>query len=404
MIASKTQPGKKRLLSAWLILSIFYAYQYLVRVFPNIFLPFVVERFHVSAEGFGQFSGVYYFGYAIAHLPLCFIAVKKGLKTLMPLCILITALSPLSLLADSWTLAIIGRFLAGVGSSGAVIGVFNILHGNFPKKFSSYLGVTVTFGLLGAIYGGPSLNTMTVTLGHVHTLVAILILGVILATLSFILLPQQKQATSQNIFRDFKSIIKNPKIICLALGAGLLVGSLEGFPDAWGNAFLVKVYNISRSEAATLCSLIFLGMCVGSPIISFVSDRTKNSLPLAISAGFIMSIVFSLLSMELIPTSLLSIVFIITGICCSYQILLLNHSSVYTPPHLHSLTSTTVNMCIMIFGHFFHSIIGWRVSSCGGLDSPHALSQGVSTIYIAAILGVALLVKLLFSQKKLTKQ
>ena len=48
--------------SIWIVVSIFYAYQYILRVMPNILLNDIMQQFNVGAAAFGQFSGVYYIG------------------------------------------------------------------------------------------------------------------------------------------------------------------------------------------------------------------------------------------------------------------------------------------------------------------------------------------------------
>ncbi len=54
----------------WVIASIFYAYQYILRVMPSILLNDILQQFHIDAATFGQFSGVYYIGYSLMHLPI----------------------------------------------------------------------------------------------------------------------------------------------------------------------------------------------------------------------------------------------------------------------------------------------------------------------------------------------
>ena len=54
----------------WIIASVFYAYQYILRVMPNIMLSDIMQQFGISAATFGQFSGVYYIGYSLMHLPI----------------------------------------------------------------------------------------------------------------------------------------------------------------------------------------------------------------------------------------------------------------------------------------------------------------------------------------------
>src|ERR1700722_6357998 len=89
--------------AVWMIASIFYAYQYILRVMPNIMLDDIMQQFHIGATTFGQFSGIYYIGYSLMHLPIGIMLDRFGPRKVMPVCILLTiiGLSPL-LFADYW--------------------------------------------------------------------------------------------------------------------------------------------------------------------------------------------------------------------------------------------------------------------------------------------------------------
>jgi MFS family permease len=64
--------------------SIFYAYQFILRVMPNIMLDDIMQQFHIDAAVFGQYSGVYYIGYCLMHLPIGIMMDRYGTKNVMP--------------------------------------------------------------------------------------------------------------------------------------------------------------------------------------------------------------------------------------------------------------------------------------------------------------------------------
>ena len=76
----------------WIVASLFYAYQYVLRVMPNIMLNDIMQRFHIDAATFGQFSGVYYLGYSLMHLPVGIMLDRFGPRKIMSACILFTVL------------------------------------------------------------------------------------------------------------------------------------------------------------------------------------------------------------------------------------------------------------------------------------------------------------------------
>jgi sugar phosphate permease len=77
--------------STWVIACVFYAYQYILRVIPNIMFNDIIQQFHMDATLFGQFSGIYYISYAVMHLPMGIMLDCYGPKKVMAICIMLTA-------------------------------------------------------------------------------------------------------------------------------------------------------------------------------------------------------------------------------------------------------------------------------------------------------------------------
>ena len=72
---------------AWMIASLFYAYQYILRVMPNIMLNDIMQQFDINTATFGQFSGVYYIGYSLMHLPIGIMLDRFGPKKIITMLI-----------------------------------------------------------------------------------------------------------------------------------------------------------------------------------------------------------------------------------------------------------------------------------------------------------------------------
>lgn len=375
---------------SWLLASLFYAYQYILRVLPNITMPEIMKRFNIDAEIFGQFAGIYYITYAAMHIPIGTWLDRKGPKYVIPMCILLSSLGVLPLMhSNSWIMACIGRALIGLGSSAAILGLFKVIHLGFPENwFSRALGMGVTIGLLGAIYGSQPVRFLISVYGYEDVLQYIVYSGIILSALCLLMLPSAKGVTSNgiHIFRDLKKVWEHKKIFIIAILAGLMVGPLEGFADAWGTTFLATVYSLEQNLASILPSFLFLGMCVGATVMSYIADKTRWYYGLIISSALFMAAVFLLLIFTKLHVTILSILLFCVGIFCSYQILVIYKASTYVKEGIVGLTTSIVNMIIMMFGYFFHSIIGKMLHSSDSSQMLNGVWVYSAESYKAAIM------------------
>lgn len=382
--------------TVWIVASVFYAYQYILRVMPNIMLNDIMTQFNLDATTFGQFSGVYYIGYSLMHLPIGIMLDRYGPRKVMSGCILMTVigLTPL-LFAEDWVYPIIGRTLIGIGSSAAILGTFKIIRLTFKEAhFTRMLSFSVTIGLLGAIYGGAPVSYMTETLGYQTVIQIFAAVGGGLAILTYMIVPDIQEAHATSVRQDLKQVLGNGKVISLCIFAGLMVGPLEGFSDVWGSAFFKNVYGFDNTLSASLPSMIFIGMCFGGPILSFISEKTRSYLGVIIGTAIIMMTVFVIMTISKTNVILLSFNLIIVGVCCAYQILAIYKASTYVSDQVAGLTTAVANMIIMIFGYGFHSTIGFVINATGGIADSSAFTYGVGVIPVTlfiSIIGVTIL-------------
>lgn len=375
----------------WVIASVFYAYQYVLRVMPNILLHDIMGQFHIDTATFGQFSGVYYIGYSLMHIPLGLMLDRFGPRKIMSGCILLMllGLSPL-LFATHWIYPIVGRFLIGLGSSAAILGLFKIIRMAFKEaEFARMLSWSVTIGLIGAIYGGGPVQYIREAFGYEAVIYLFGVAGLVLALATYWIVPEMQTEAQSSVMADVKEVLSNKKVVGCCLSAGLMVGPLEGFADVWGTAFLRQGYGLDSIIAAGLPSLMYIGMCCGSPLLSFIAERVGSYLFTIVAAGAIMIGSFVLLLTCPLNIPFLSLNFVTVGVCCAYQILAIYKASTFVREQVAGLSTAVANMIIMTFGYVFHTIMSGVINALGGPTSSHALFCGVWVIPIACTLGCA---------------
>ncbi|QDQ40753.1 MFS transporter [Legionella geestiana] len=388
--------------TVWVTASLFYAYQYILRVMPNVMLSDIMYQFNIDAALFGQFSGVYYIGYSLMHLPIGIMLDRFGPRRVLPVCILLTVVGLLPMLYSSaWIYPVLGRVMIGIGSSAAILGTFKIIRMTFDEsRFTRLLSFSVTIGLLGAIYGGGPVTYLYNALGYHAVIKIFAITGCVLALVTWILVPNMRAVPQSSIRADLWEVLTNRRIVWSCILAGMMVGPLEGFADVWAAAFLKQNYGFDQIMATSLPSVIFVGMCFGAPLLSLVAEKTGNYLATIAGSGLVMAGAFFSLMISSPSQFMVAMVFGIIGVCCAYQILAIYKASTWASERVAGLTTAIANMIIMSFGYAFHTIIGLVVKSQGGPQVPGAVNLGVAIIPVGLAIGALGFYMLLFRERR----
>lgn len=384
----------------WGMAAFFYAYQYILRVCPSVMIDDIMAKFSIDAGHYGSFSGVYYVGYALAHLPIGLLLDRFGPKWVMSTCVFLSVLGVIPLaFGTSWEMAVVGRFLVGIGSSGAILGVFKIVRMYFPDAFfSKVLGLSVTVGLMGAIYGGYPVRALSLSVGWETVLGAVFVGGSILAFFMGVFIPKIKpedRQISTSVWTDLWEVFSNKYILLTALFAALMVGPLEGFADVWAFSYLVHVYGYTPEIASSLPSLIFIGMGVGSPVLAYLAEKWKAYYNVTLACALVMAGLFAVLLVFKVTPVLVGAFFFVIGVLSSYQVLALYMNSKNVPDRLSGIVTAFTNMVIMSFGYVFHTLIAkvmthlWdgTVQDCVPLYSPGSYAYGLSVIPLGLVLA-----------------
>jgi predicted MFS family arabinose efflux permease len=344
----------------WLLASLFYAYQYILRVIPNIIAPELITKFNISIEDVGQFGGIYYIGYTLAHIPIGILLDRFGPKFVLPACIVLTFTGTLPLICfDEWSYSIIGRIIVGIGSSASAIGLFKVASMYFSQEKSARMAsLSIIIGLLGAIYGGLPLDFLLDKFGWSYVIYTFSAFGCVLALLLFLITPKGNIQQEKVSIKDLKTVFFNKHIILISFFGGLMVGAMEGFADGWIKVFLCEVYEMTGDLASSLSSVIFIGMGAGSFSLAYLLEKYPNkhyeiiiACSFAMIAGFLM--LFTGVGGLYIALSALFII----GFASGYQVVTIYKAISYVNNNLVGLATAMSNMIVMIFGEFFHTWI-----------------------------------------------
>src|SRR3954449_9196175 len=139
---------------AWLLVAVYYFYQYALRSAPSVMMPQLTGAFGVSALGVSAIVGMFYYGYSPFSLVAGATLDRFGAKKIIPIGAAFVGIGSLMFGVGDVTTANIGRFLQGAGGSFALIGAAYLINKNFPASMAaSFIGMTQMFGMAGGSAG-----------------------------------------------------------------------------------------------------------------------------------------------------------------------------------------------------------------------------------------------------------
>ncbi|WP_052564133.1 MFS transporter [Holospora obtusa] len=368
---------------------LFFGYQFILRRWPGLMMETMMKQFSVNATEFGMLASMYYYGYAGMQLPIAFLCGRLEMRVVLCFCALLCSIG-LSILTYTHHvyLAMIAQFFIGSGSAAGFLCAAEAISLWFPKeRYGQVMGVSVAFGLLGAIYGGQPVRSLLDL--YPWQFVAFGIVGVgCLISFSALWLPSSAKHHSVEASGGFCDIFKNPILIFLGIANLLMVGVLEGFADVWAGPFLVQNYGLSASHSAGIASWIFKGMMIGSPIVAFLAKYFGNY-AVIVACGISMSGAFLLLLFSSVPLWSLPLLFVILGIGCCYQILIFVAARDWCPAHKIGAGLAFLNTLNMLGGAFFHPIIGFFVDHLNNkISLKLTYTYALSIIPLCGIVGM----------------
>lgn len=353
----------------WACAVFFIFYQFVLRTSLGVMAPNLMDRFSLSGPEFSLLGSLFYYGYAGMQIPAGVLLDHFGPRYLLPCFVFLCVLGfCLFSFTSHLEIALLGRFLTGVGSSGAFIGTVKTTHALFEEKsFKNLIGLSVSLGLIGAIYGGLPIGALLDTYGLTPVIQGLSYTGILFFLIvgCLFLNPQLKiyfartisskssEFSGENVsFMDgFKSIFANKPLLGLIMSTGGMSIILYVFADQWGPLYLIQYHSICFETASSAVSFIYTGMMISATGLSLIATRFQSHKLIVGICGLIMPlIVLTTLVMPTLPLWSLAPMMLLFGWCASLQVIFFSLIIDFLPKKFIGMAVGFSNMTIMVFG------------------------------------------------------
>ncbi|MDF2867725.1 MAG: phtH [Gammaproteobacteria bacterium] len=353
----------------YLLAASFYLYEFMLQIAPGVMTFELMRDFNIQAAGLGVISAFFYYAYTPMQLPAGLLYDRFGPRTLITLASLICASGALVFALTKITyMAAAGRFLMGMGSAFAFIGILIIVANWFsPGYFAFFAGITQLMGSVGAIVGETPLALAVARFGWQATLLIVAGIGFILALAIWLIVrdsPPGKPALHANstkgIGTTLKEVLGKRQTWAIATYSFTIWAPITVFAALWGVPYLMVRFNISAAMAASAVTMIWIGVGIGSPFVGWFSDKIgRRNLPLvlcAILGIFSTSAILYIVHLNLIVIYGLLFLF---GFAAGGQSLIFGVVKDINPPGIVGTAIGFNNMCVVAGGALFQPFVGY---------------------------------------------
>lgn len=275
-----------------IIIAVLYFFVCLHRLSPTVIARDLVLSLHADAVTLGVIASSYFYLYAAMQPIVGYLSDTTGPRKVMALLFFVSAAgSIIFALAPNATIAVLGRLLIGAGLAGVFIPALKVFSRWYPaNQFASLTGVMITIGGIGGLAAALPLTYLVVLLGWRESFVAIGLLSVSLAILTWIIVrdsPEDKgwpvcAAEDRAILKPGKEIRLSKRLVtifgnldfCLLFFATFLIfGASLAFQGLWAIPYLMDVFSLDRVRAGGMLMALPLGFAIGGSSVGFMIDK-----------------------------------------------------------------------------------------------------------------------------------
>jgi sugar phosphate permease len=278
------------------LLAFGYLLVYFHRLCPAVVALDMQADLQTSGALLGFLAAAYFYPYALMQLPSGLLSDSWGPRNTITVFFALAGAASIFLgLVDSLALAILARILVGLGVAMLFVPTMKVMTHWFKiEEFARMTGILMAVGGLGAYTASRPLAWLSDIMGWRGSFVAIGVVTLAVAAAIWFLVrntPQDMELPAVN--QPAQDNPAKAKTIGLAQGITMVLASRPfwflaawfffsfsiffSFGGLWGGPYLMHVYGLSKAEAGNILGMLALAMILGSPFLSWLSDRVLRS-------------------------------------------------------------------------------------------------------------------------------
>lgn len=400
--------AKKSSLKGWTITllgALFFFYSFFQ---ANMMTPLhsaLLKYFGASSSDLGLLSAWYFYANIIFLIPAGLLLDRFPIRVLMGINMLIAIAGAITFaFAETLFMAGVGRFLSGIMMSSGLIICLKLASIWLPlNRMALASSMIITIGMLGGIASQAPMAFLINLFGWQGAVLVAAIFGLVIGVILWFVIRDPKERSKElaeniSVWTSLYLIIKQPQNWLCGFYTGLLNLPVAIFGALFGITYLMQTYSISSLVAASVTSMLFFGMIIGSPFWGWLSDFIhRRKLPMVLGAMICLIVMLILVYINNFNLMFLHIIFFIIGFTSSAQVLGYPVISESNSPEVTGTALSLASFIIMGGGYglglpFVGWILdkGWEGKIIDGIHfySVAAYKSAFITIPIGIIIGI----------------
>jgi MFS family permease len=339
-------------------LGVLYVVSQFLRNSVGVIAPNLVAEIGLTPIELGLVSSVYFFVFAAMQLPLGVALDRFGPKRCMLVSIGFTVLGcGLFAMANDAGGLVASRALLGFGTCSFLMAPLALYARWFsPERFSTFAGIQLGLGSLGAIFATAPLAYSTASFGWRMTFLGVGACAALIGVLVWLIAtddpPGVKSAPHRETLREsvigIWQVIRAPSMVRVFVAQLAIYPSYLLVVSLWGGPYLTHVYGYGIEGRGDILFVAALMQVLGS-FFWGPTDRLFGSykMPVLIGLGACLVSLVLLATIGVLPLPLLLIVFATIGFSTAVLSVVLAHGRSLVEPHLLGRAITLLNIGAM---------------------------------------------------------
>ena len=385
----------------------------------------LMASFHTNATDLGLLTSVYFYTNAslvfVAGNLLDRFSTRKLILFSMTCCTLGTFIFSL---APSMGVAVIGRFLVGIGGAFCFLSSVKLASRWFPPaRMALIVGVIVTMYMFGGMVAQTPLAMAVHHFGWRYAVFLDGMLGVALTAFMWAIIkdrPEKDKTLAVQETRKLETLGLKRSIVLVLLNRqnwyGAFYTSLMNLPvyiigAFMGSLYLTQVDHMSVTQASMISSMVYFGSMIGSPTMGWVSDKIGyRRVPMIIAAIISIALVLYIIYTPHPPMLSLLLSFFALGFITSAQVIGYPTVSEHNPHVLTGTAVSIVSMIVVLSGAVLLPVVGWILDVSGAhkkINNVIHYSAGAyhhALVILPATFVIALLMAILIKETRCKPQ